>query len=80
MTRQTQIIAHRGYRVVAPENTIPAFEAALAYHPDMLETDVHRTKDGHLVIIHDEKVDRTTDGTGLVKDLTLSEIKQLNAG
>jgi len=47
MTRQTQIIAHRGYRVVAPENTIPAFEAALAYHPDMLETDVHRTKDGH---------------------------------
>ncbi|MBU7450599.1 glycerophosphodiester phosphodiesterase family protein [Leuconostoc citreum] len=80
MTRQTQIIAHRGYRVVAPENSIPAFEAALAYHPDMLETDVHRTKDGHLVIIHDEKVDRTTDGTGLVKDLTLSEIKQLNAG
>ena len=76
----TEIIAHRGYRVVAPENTLPAFEAALAYDIDMLETDVHRTKDGYLVVIHDETVDRTTNGTGLVKELTLAEIKMLDAG
>lgn len=76
----TEIIAHRGYRLVAPENTLPAFEAALAFHPDMLEMDVHRTLDGKLVIIHDEKVDRTTNGTGYVKDLTLAEIKALDAG
>lgn len=76
----TEIIAHRGYRIVAPENTLSAFEAALAYDIDMLETDVHRTKDGHLVVIHDETVDRTTNGTGLVKELTLAEIKMLDAG
>lgn len=76
----TEIIAHRGYRLVAPENTLPAFEAALAFHPDMLEMDVHRTLDGKLVVIHDEKVDRTTNGTGYVKDLTLAEIKALDAG
>ncbi|WP_312981404.1 glycerophosphodiester phosphodiesterase family protein [Leuconostoc falkenbergense] len=76
----TEIIAHRGYRLVAPENTLPAFEAALAFHPDMLEMDVHRTLDGKLVVIHDEKVDRTTNGTGYVKDLKLAEIKALDAG
>ena len=76
----TEIIAHRGYRLVAPENTLPAFEAALVFHPDMLEMDVHRTLDGKLVVIHDEKVDRTTNGTGYVKDLTLAEIKALDAG
>lgn len=76
----TEIIAHRGYRIVAPENTLPAFEAALAFHPDMLEMDVHRTLDGKLVVIHDEKVDRTTNGTGYIKDLTLAEIKMLDAG
>ncbi|GMA70262.1 glycerophosphoryl diester phosphodiesterase [Leuconostoc litchii] len=76
----TDIIAHRGYRLVAPENTIPAFEAALAYDIDMLETDVHRTKDGQLVIIHDEQVDRTTNGMGLVSELTLDQIKSLEAG
>lgn len=80
MNKQTQIIAHRGYRAVAPENTLPAFEAAMAYEPDMLEMDLHRTKDGHLVVIHDETVDRTTNGTGLVKALTLAEIKALDAG
>ena len=73
----TEIIAHRGYRLVAPENTLPAFEAALAFHPDMIEMDVHRTLDGKLVVIHDEKVDRTTNGTGYIKDLTLAEIKML---
>ncbi len=55
MKMKTNIVAHRGYRIVAPENTIPAFQAALAYRPDMLEMDVHRTKDGHLIVIHDEK-------------------------
>ena len=76
----TEIIAHRGYRLVAPENTLPAFEAALAFHPDMIEMDVHRKLDGKLVVIHDEKVDRTTNGKGYIKDLTLAEIKMLDAG
>ena len=52
----------------------------MAYQPDMLEMDVHRTLDGHLVVIHDEKVDRTTNGTGFVKDMSLAEIKSLDAG
>ncbi|HEY4399295.1 MAG TPA: glycerophosphodiester phosphodiesterase family protein [Lactobacillaceae bacterium] len=76
----TEIFAHRGYRVVAPENTFPAFEAALAYDIDGLEIDVHRTLDGELVIMHDETVDRTTNGTGFIKDMTLNDIKALDAG
>jgi glycerophosphoryl diester phosphodiesterase len=79
-TNQTEIFAHRGYRVVAPENTLPAFEAALAYPVDGLEIDLHRTKDGELVVIHDETVDRTTNGSGFIRDMTLAELKQLDAG
>ncbi|WP_251137033.1 glycerophosphodiester phosphodiesterase [Exiguobacterium sp. s193] len=71
--------AHRGASDAFPENTLEAFEAAL---PDVdgIEFDVHFSKDGVGVIIHDETVDRTTDGTGRVVDLTLAELKQLNAG
>lgn len=77
---KTQIIAHRGYRKIAPENTLPSFEKAIDFKADSLEMDLHLSKDGQLVVIHDEEVDRTTDGTGYIKDLTVAEIKKLDAG
>lgn len=70
------IYAHRGYSANYPENTLSAFEAALP-HVDGIELDVQLSKDGRLVVIHDETVDRTTDGTGWVKDMTLQELRQL---
>lgn len=70
------VYAHRGYSAKYPENTLRAFEAALP-HVDGIELDVQRTKDGRLVVIHDETVDRTTDGSGFVKDMTLKQIRQL---
>lgn len=74
------IIGHRGAASLAPENTLASFKKAWEKGAEMVELDVHRTKDGHLVVIHDDKVDRTTDGKGLVKNLTLKEIKALDAG
>jgi glycerophosphoryl diester phosphodiesterase len=73
------ILGHRGACGYAPENTLEAFRLALSQGADGYELDVHMTKDGELVVIHDESVDRTTDGTGLVRDLTLAEIKALDA-
>lgn len=73
------VIAHRGNRVACPENTLAAFRRALADGANILETDLHLTKDGVFVCIHDETVDRTTNGRGAVADLTLAEIKQLSA-
>ena len=72
------VAAHRGWSAKYPENTLEAFQAALELGVDQLETDVRVTKDGELVLIHDETVDRTTDGTGLVRDFTLSELKALH--
>src|SRR5215471_631150 len=74
------VVGHRGFKAVAPENTIASFEAAAAVGTDYMELDVHQTKDGELVLMHDSKVDRTTNGKGAVRDLTLVEIKRLNAG
>ncbi len=71
--------AHRGFRSQYPENTLLAFEKAFEIGCDGAEFDVQMTKDEKLVIIHDESLDRTTDGTGLVKDLTYKEICKLNA-
>lgn len=76
----TLIFAHRGYSAVNPENTMKAFLEAKKAGADGLELDVQMTKDGELVVIHDEKVDRTTDGIGFIKDLTYNEIKKLDAG
>lgn len=78
----TQIInfAHRGASAVCPENTMAAFRKALELGATGIETDVQMTKDGKLVLIHDESVKRTTNGQGLVKDYTLEEIQQLDAG
>ncbi|MCM3618607.1 glycerophosphodiester phosphodiesterase [Sutcliffiella horikoshii] len=74
------VIAHQGGEHLAPSNTMIAFEQAVNMGVDVLETDIHITKDGQLIAIHDPTVDRTTDGTGLVADLTLEEIQRLDAG
>jgi glycerophosphoryl diester phosphodiesterase len=75
-----EVIAHRGGPVYAPENTMAAFRNAIEIGVDRLEMDVQMTQDGALVVIHDETVDRTTNGTGQVADLTLAEIRALDAG
>ncbi|MGT2666079.1 glycerophosphodiester phosphodiesterase [Streptococcus rifensis] len=76
----TKIIAHRGSKSNRPENTIIAFQEALRVGADGIELDVHMTKDGQLVVIHDESVDRTTSGRGLVRKMTLADLKQFDAG
>lgn len=76
----TQIIAHRGSKSNRPENTLASFAEAIRVGTDGIELDVHRTRDGHLVVIHDESVDRTTNGSGLVRKLTLEQIRSLDAG
>ncbi|WP_425325246.1 glycerophosphodiester phosphodiesterase [Planococcus soli] len=73
-------IAHRGASGHAPENTMEAFHKGFEMKSDYIEIDVQMTKDGELVVIHDTTVDRTTDGTGKVGDLTFEEIRQLDAG
>jgi len=77
------ILGHRGEPRLAPENTIASFALIrddLNHGVDGAECDVQMTRDGELVVIHDEKVDRTTDGTGWVKDFTLVELRKLDAG
>lgn len=74
------VAAHRGDCARFPENTMPAFRAAIEAGVDQVETDVRVTKDGELVLIHDATVDRTTNGTGKVCDYTLAELKALDAG
>lgn len=75
----TLIFAHRGSSKAEPENTMPAFKQALKDGSDGIELDVQLTKDGEVVVIHDEKVDRTTNGKGYVKDFNLKELQILNA-
>ena len=72
-----KLIAHRGLSSLYPENTIPAFEGAVEYGFDGFEFDLHTTKDGEWVVIHDDVVDHMTDGTGDVDSFTLEEIRQL---
>ncbi|WP_246247184.1 glycerophosphodiester phosphodiesterase [Piscibacillus halophilus] len=74
------IIAHQGGEHLAPSSTMPAFQNAVDLGVDVLETDIHISKDGHLIAIHDPTVDRTTDGTGAVNDLELIDLKALDAG
>lgn len=75
------LIAHRGGSVLAPENTLTAFRsAAVIWGADMIELDVHATADGHCVVIHDDTVDRTTNGGGAVRALPLAEVQALDAG
>ena len=74
---RVMVVAHRGCWRVAPENSLPAIEECVRAGVDMIEIDVRETSDGELVVIHDESVDRTTDGQGLVSELTLEQIRTL---
>jgi glycerophosphoryl diester phosphodiesterase len=73
-------IAHRGASAYEPENTLRAFERAIAMDATMLELDVHLSRDGYLIVIHDAELARTTNGAGRVAELTLNRIKQFDAG
>ncbi|MEU3983585.1 glycerophosphodiester phosphodiesterase family protein [Streptomyces sp. NPDC026672] len=73
-------IGHRGVMGVEPENTLRSFVAAEQAGLDLIELDLHLSKDGALVVMHDAKVDRTTDGTGPIADRTLAELRTLDAG
>ena len=73
-------MAHRGERGHAPENTMIAFERAAKLGVDALETDIHQTKDGVLVVCHDDTVNRMTDGAGQIKEMTLAEVQAFDAG
>lgn len=77
--KQPKIFAHRGASSYAPENTLPAFALAASQGADGIELDVHLTRDGQLVVIHDETLERTTNGSGWVKDHTLAQLQQLRA-
>lgn len=79
-SKSVQTVAHRGASGYAPENTMAAFEKAVKMKADYFELDVQLTKDGELIVIHDTSVDRTTDGSGKVKNMTLEELKRLDAG
>jgi len=74
------VIAHRGASAYAPENTIPAFQKAVEMEAEMVELDVLISKDGVPVVFHDAKLDKKSNGSGLVSDYTLSELKELDAG
>ena len=78
-TREPIMLSHRGLVRHAPENTVASFEAAVALGLS-IELDVYQTRDGELVVIHDNTVDRTTDGTGKIGELTLVQIRKLDAG
>lgn len=76
----TQIWGHRGAGGLAPENTLPAFELAAGLGAHGVELDVHRSRDGVLVVCHDETVDRTSNGTGRIPELTLGQLRRLDFG
>jgi len=77
---KTKIIGHRGGVAGYPENTLAAFKKAVELGADGVEFDVHLTKDGEIVVIHDESIERTMNGSGLVKDHTLAELRAMNVG
>ena len=74
------IIAHRGSSAYAPENTLAAFELAMRQGADVIELDAKLSADGQVVVIHDQTVDRTTPNTGRVNELTLAELRKMDAG
>lgn len=74
------IVGHRGVRSLYPENTMSSFRAALELQLDLIEFDVQFTKDRHIVVCHDADIERTTDGHGLIRDMTLAELKRYDAG
>lgn len=79
LPKRTLVFAHRGGGGQFPENTVYAFEKSAALGVDILEMDVHETSDGAMVVLHDSKVDRTTDGSGEVRTMSLDEVRKLDA-
>lgn len=79
-TNKPLVIAHRGGKGIAPENTLAAFQRSKDLGVDVLELDVHANKDGELIVIHDKSVDRTTDGKGLIAEMNLDQIQKFDAG
>lgn len=79
-TKNIKIIGHRGAAKLAPENTLAGFEKAVEVGADMVELDIHMTKDGEIVVIHDATLDRTTNGNGAIIEHNFSEIRTLDAG
>lgn len=77
---EKRFCAHRGLSALMPENTLPAFAAAYALGADEIEFDIRLTKDGRLIVSHDDSLERISDGTGCLRDFTLKELKELNAG
>lgn len=77
---QVQVLAHRGASAYAPENTLAAFRTAIEQRADWLEFDVQQTSDGHLVVFHDLRVDDRTNGRGPLRDMTLAQLRALDAG
>ena len=75
-----RVIGHRGAAAVAPENTLPSFEHAVHVGTDAVELDLHRSADGHLMVVHDPTLDRLTEGTGPVEERTLDELRTFDAG
>ena len=80
LAAQIMVISHRGEHLAHPENTLPAFQAAIDAHADFFELDVRTTSDGQLVLMHDGTVDRTTNGHGAVAQMTFEQIRALDAG
>ena len=80
MKYQVNVVAHRGASGTFPENTLSAFREAVRLGVESIEFDVHLSGDDELIVIHDNSVDRTTDGSGKIGDLTLEEIKRFDAG
>jgi len=78
--KNTIVVAHRGFSSKYPENTIISFQEAVDIGSNAVELDVRETKDGEIIVMHDEKVNRTTDGTGFVESFTYEEIRKLDAG
>ncbi|MBR3927665.1 MAG: glycerophosphodiester phosphodiesterase [Clostridia bacterium] len=78
--RKVQVQAHRGASGYAPENTLPAFQLAVDMNADGIECDIHYSKDGYFIVCHDETVDRTSNGSGIISEMTLSEIQALDFG
>jgi len=76
----TLVVGHRGAMAHAPENTFPSYELGVQMGADAIEIDVHLTADGKLAVIHDDTLERTTDRSGAIRDLTLREIRQADAG
>ncbi len=74
------VIAHRGAKAVAPENTLLAFERAMQMGADMIELDLHATRDGHVIVIHDDNLSHTTNLHGKVGEMTLAEVRRADAG